>query len=64
VLDNGIISAITLKKAGSGYLTSGGIRKFVDSLPGLTAAGPTTRQYIPLGVPDTTTFKITRRRLI
>ena len=35
-LDNGVISAITLKKPGSGYITPGGIRKFVDTLPGLT----------------------------
>jgi FtsP/CotA-like multicopper oxidase with cupredoxin domain/fibronectin type 3 domain-containing protein len=57
VLDNGIISAITLKKAGSGYLTTGGIRKFVDTLPGLGAgAANNLQQYIPVGVPDTTTF--------
>jgi len=57
VLDNGVISAITLKKGGSGYLTAGGIRKFVDTLPGLTSAGANNLgQYIPLGVPDTTTF--------
>ncbi|MEO8357491.1 MAG: hypothetical protein ABI621_16420, partial [Chloroflexota bacterium] len=37
VLDNGIISAITLKKPGSGYIVPG-MRKFVDTLPGL---GPT-----------------------
>ncbi len=56
VLDNGIISAITVKKPGSGYLIPG-IRKFVDSLPGL---GPTAAnnlgQYIPVAVPDTSTF--------
>ena len=55
-LDNGIISAITIKKPGSGYLTPG-IRKFVDTLPGL---GPDQAnnlgQYIPVAVPDTTTF--------
>jgi len=39
VLDNGVISTITLKKGGSGYLTSGGIRKFVDTLPGLSPSG-------------------------
>jgi hypothetical protein len=57
VLDNGIISTITLKKAGSGYLTTGGIQKFVDTLPGL---GPTAAnnlgQYIPVAVADKTTF--------
>jgi FtsP/CotA-like multicopper oxidase with cupredoxin domain len=34
-----------------------GIRKFVDSLPGLTPAGANNLgQYIPVAVPDTTTF--------
>ncbi|HSD03703.1 MAG TPA: hypothetical protein VLB81_15100, partial [Gaiellales bacterium] len=37
-LDNGVISAIVLKKGGSGYI-SGGIRKFVDGLPGLGPSG-------------------------
>jgi len=56
-LDNGIISEITLKKSGSGYLTPGGIRKFVDTLPGLgSAAANNLGQYIPVAVPDTTTF--------
>ncbi len=36
---------------------SGGIRKFVDSLPGLTVAGSSTLgNYIPIAVPDTTTY--------
>ena len=47
-LDNGIISAITLKKPGSGYITPG-IRKFVDTLPGLGAgAANNLGQYIPV----------------
>ena len=51
---NGQLSAINVTNGGSAY---GGIRKFVDSLPGLTAAGANTfGQYIQLGVPDTTTF--------
>jgi FtsP/CotA-like multicopper oxidase with cupredoxin domain len=55
-LDNGIISAITLKDPGTGYLIPG-MRKFVDTLPGLTSAGANNLgQYIPLGVPDQTTF--------
>ena len=34
-----------------------GIRKFVDSLPGLTAAGANNLgQYLPVAVPDTTTY--------
>ncbi|OGN93902.1 MAG: hypothetical protein A2Z71_06165 [Chloroflexi bacterium RBG_13_50_21] len=57
ILDNGVIADIILKKAGSGYLTTGGIRKFVDTLPGLTAAGANNLgNYIPVAVPDTTTF--------
>lgn len=56
-LDNGVIAAVTVKKPGSGYVTPGGIRKFVDTLPGL---GPTAAnnlgQYIPVAVPDKTTF--------
>ena len=36
---------------------SGGIRKFVDSLPGLGAAGANDLgQYIPVAVPDITTY--------
>ena len=58
MLDNGIISAITLKDPGSGYLLPGGIRKFVDTLPGLGASGENNLgQYIPVAVPDTTTFE-------
>jgi len=56
VLDNGVISAITLKNPGSGYLIPG-IRKFVDTLPGLGPSGINNLgQYIPVAVPDTTTF--------
>ena len=36
---------------------TGGIRKFVDRLPGLTASGVNNLgQYIPVAVPDTTTY--------
>ena len=36
---------------------TGGIRKFVDTLPALDAAGANNLgQYIPVGVPDTTTY--------
>jgi len=56
VLDNGIISAITILKPGSGYLIPG-MRKFVDTLPGLDEAGKNNLgQYLPVAVPDTTTF--------
>jgi FtsP/CotA-like multicopper oxidase with cupredoxin domain len=55
-LDNGIISAITVTKPGSGYLTPG-IRKFVDTLPGLGAgAANNLGQYIPVATPDITSF--------
>ena len=40
-----------------GGALTGGIRKFIDSLPGLTAAGANDLgNYIPVGIPDTTTF--------
>jgi len=56
VLDNGIISAITIMRSGEGYLIPG-MRKFVDTLPGLTEAGINNLgQYLPVAVPDTTTF--------
>ena len=46
-----------MKKPGSGYVTPGGIKKFVDTLPGLTSANANNLgQYIPVAVPDTTTF--------
>ncbi len=38
-------------------ITGTGIRKFVDSLPGLGAANANNLgQYIPVGIPDTTTY--------
>jgi FtsP/CotA-like multicopper oxidase with cupredoxin domain len=56
-LDNGVISAIDVTKPGSGYITPGGIRKFVDGLPRLTEAGANNLgQYLPIAEPDTTTF--------
>ena len=55
-LDNGVIAEITLEKPGSGYLTPG-IRKFVDTLPGLgSGAANNLGQYIPVADPDTTAF--------
>ncbi len=40
-----------------GGILSNGIRKFVDSLPGLDPAGANNLgQYIPVAVPDTTTY--------
>jgi FtsP/CotA-like multicopper oxidase with cupredoxin domain len=40
-----------------GGTLTGGIRKFVDGLPGLTSAGANNLgQYIPLGVPESCTY--------
>ena len=40
-----------------GGTLAGGIRKFVDTLPGLTAAGANNiGQYIPVAIPDTTSY--------
>jgi FtsP/CotA-like multicopper oxidase with cupredoxin domain len=56
-LDNGVIASIDVTKPGSGYITPGGMRKFVDGLPMLTEAGANNLgQYLPIAVPDTTTF--------
>jgi len=55
-INTGAITAITVTDGGSGYITSG-IRKFVDGLPMLTEAGANNLgQYMPIAVPDTTTF--------
>ncbi len=52
----GAVTAINVTNPGAGYLTPG-LKKFVDTLPGL---GPTAAnnlgQYIPVAVPDTTTY--------
>ena len=54
---SGAITAINVVIAGSGYNSVPGIRKFVDSLPGLNAAGINDiGQYIPIAVPDKTTY--------
>src|SRR5574338_994582 len=55
--DFGSVVALNLTNPGSGYITGGGMRKFVDELPGLTPDGVNNLgQYIPIAVPDTTTF--------
>jgi FtsP/CotA-like multicopper oxidase with cupredoxin domain len=55
--DFGAVIALHLVDGGSGYVTPGGIKKFVDTLPGLTEAGANNLgQYIPVAQPDTTTF--------
>ncbi len=55
-LTSGSISAINVGNPGSGYLTPG-IKKFVDTLPGLGPTGANNLgQYIPVAVADTTTY--------
>ena len=65
VIDIGAVTAINLTNPGSGYVTGTGIKKFQNELPLLcdpsvagscAAASNNLGQYIPLGVPDTTTF--------
>ncbi len=52
----GAVTAINVTAAGAGYLTPG-LKKFVDTLPGLTPAGANSYgEYIPVAVPDTTTY--------
>lgn len=53
---SGQVTAINLTNPGSGYLTPG-IKKFIDTLPGLTPSGANNLgQYLPVAVPDTTTY--------
>ena len=52
----GAVTAVNVTTPGSGYLTPG-LKKFVDTLPGLGAtAANNLGQYIPVAVPDTTTY--------
>ena len=52
----GAVSAITVVTPGTGYLTPG-LKKFVDTLSGLTPANKNNLgNYIPVAVPDTTTY--------
>lgn len=64
-IDVGAVTAINLTNPGSGYVTGTGIKKFQDELPMMcdpsvagdcAAATNNLGQYVPLGVPDTTTF--------
>ncbi len=66
--DSGAITAITITAPGSGYVTTGGIKKFQDGLPKLCI--PTANfaecadvannlgQYLPIALADTDTFSI------
>jgi len=65
VTDVGAVTAINLTNPGSGYVTTGGIKKFQDGLPLLCdpsvagscdAAMNNLGQYVPLAVPDITIF--------
>ncbi len=53
-----VVSAVNVTAAGTGYSAgSGGIKKFVDTLPGLGRSGVNDLgQYIPVAVADTTTY--------
>lgn len=52
----GSVTAIVVNDGGSGYVTPG-IKKFVDTLPGLGPDGANNLgQYIPVAVPDVTTY--------
>jgi FtsP/CotA-like multicopper oxidase with cupredoxin domain len=56
-IDFGAVTALNLSAGGSGYVTGTGIRKFVDTLPGLGVANANDLgQYLPVAEPDTTTF--------
>ncbi len=56
-LDCSTFSTLTAVSTCGGAITGGGIHKFVDTLPGLTSAGANNLgQYIPVAVPDTTTY--------
>jgi FtsP/CotA-like multicopper oxidase with cupredoxin domain len=53
---SGSVGSVTVTNGGAGYVT-GGIRKFVDSLPGLGSANANDLgQYISIAIPDTTTY--------
>ena len=52
----GAVINVIVTDPGAGYLTPG-LKKFMDTLPGLTPAGANNLgQYIPVAVPDTTTY--------
>ena len=64
-IDVGTVTAINLTNPGSGYVSGTGIKKFQNELPLLcdpsvagscAAATNNLGQYLPLGVPDITTF--------
>lgn len=65
IIDIGAVTDINLTNPGSGYVSGTGIKKFQDELPlmcdpsvagSCADASNNLGQYIPLAVPDTTTF--------
>jgi FtsP/CotA-like multicopper oxidase with cupredoxin domain len=55
-VSNAII-AVVVDAAGTGYRTPGGLRKFVDTLPGLgPSAANNLGQYVSVAHPDTVTY--------
>ncbi len=53
---SGSVASVNVTNGGAGYV-SGGIRKFVDSLPGLGSTNANNLgQYISVAVPDQTTY--------
>ena len=56
IASKGAVTSIVVDAPGAGYITPG-IRKFVDTLPGLGEQSPNNLgQYIPVAQPDTTTY--------
>jgi FtsP/CotA-like multicopper oxidase with cupredoxin domain len=56
VATKGAVTAVNVDTAGAGYLTPG-LKKFTDTLAGLgSSAANSLNQYIPVAVPDTTTY--------
>jgi FtsP/CotA-like multicopper oxidase with cupredoxin domain len=59
-INSGTITSIDVTSPGFGYVSPGGIRKFVDTLPGLGPTGVNDLgQYLPVGQPDQATFSNT-----
>ena len=72
VTNGGAITDIVIGSQGAGYISTGGMEKFVDGLPQLciptanfsecsdpvTGVANNLGQYIPVAVPDTTTFSV------
>ncbi len=53
----GAVATATFTSNAGSFVITGGIRKFVDSLPGLGPAGTNNLgQFIPVAVPDQTTY--------